>query len=93
MDYGGYKIWCGSHDCEQVERNASRNISSSSRDRKNCKTEKQPDRRLIVTPWGLTPEHNHFRDVLWGAHEIWCGAYSRRAGRLNFLSRQACTTL
>ena len=22
MDYGGYTIWCGSHDCEQVERNA-----------------------------------------------------------------------
>lgn len=24
MDYGGYKIWCGSHDCKQVERNASK---------------------------------------------------------------------
>ena len=28
MDYGGYTIWCRSHDCEQVERNASRNIAS-----------------------------------------------------------------
>ena len=59
MDYGGYTIWCGSHDCEQAERKcfSEDNLSrSSSRDRKNCKTEKQPDEeayRLEPTPAGF----------------------------------------